>query len=263
VSDLVRVVRDSGVVRISLDRPSARNALSAELAAQLTAAFDDEARRDDVRLVILAGEGPDFCAGADLNEMKESGAASRDDNLRGAKQLAAMFRAVRSFPRPVVARVQGNVFGGGVGLVCACDIAVVARKTRFAFSEVRLGILPAIISPYVVRRIGEATARRLFLTGERFGAEEALGMGLASVVVEPEDLDDAIAGLQTDLLAGSPDAQHRIKRLLDAISTGTMDEAAARTPEFIADARASLDGQEGLRAFLEKRRPSWVPPEAS
>lgn len=263
MSELVRVVRDGGVLRISLDRPSARNALSAELASQLTEAFDTEARRNDVHLAILSGEGADFCAGADLTEMKESGAATRAENLAGARQLAEMFRAVYTFPRPVVARVQGNVFGGGIGLVSACDIAVVARSARFAFSEVRLGILPAVISPYVVRRIGDAHARRLFLTGERFGAEEALAMGLASVVVDPADLDAAIAALQTDLLAGSADAQRRIKVLLDAISTGTMAEAAARTPEFIADARASADGQEGLLAFLEKRRPNWVPPEVS
>jgi len=263
VSELVRVDRDAGVVRITLARPEARNALSADLAHQLTEAFEHEGGRPDVRLAILAGDGADFCAGADLREMKERGAATRVENLDDARSLARMFRAVHSFPWPVVARVQGNVFGGGIGLVCACDIAVVARGARFAFSEVRLGILPAIISPYVVRRIGDAHARRLFLTGARFGAEEAFAIGLASIVVEPDELDAALATVRDALLQGSPDAQRRIKLLLEAIAAGTLDEAAARTPEFIADARASAEGQEGLRAFQEKRRPSWVPPEAS
>jgi methylglutaconyl-CoA hydratase len=155
--------------------------------------------------------------------------------------------------------VQGNVFGGGCGLVAACDLAVVARDARLAFSEVRLGIIPAVISPYVVRRIGPSAAKRLFLTGERFDGARAAEMGLAARAVEPGGLDAAVQETVGLLLQGSPDAQRRIKRLVDAVSERELEEAAALTPQFIADARASEEGQEGLRAFAEKRRPSWVP----
>jgi methylglutaconyl-CoA hydratase len=259
VSGLVAVTRDAGILRVALNRPDVRNALSSELIGELASAFETAARDDTVRLAVLEGRGRDFCAGADLHDMQRLGEAGPDENRADAERLGAAFRAIWSFPRPVVARVTGNVFGGGVGLVAACDIAVVARGARFAFSEVRLGILPAVISPYVVRRIGLGTAKRLFLTGERFGAEEAVSMGLCAALVEPDDLDAALARLTDDLLHGSPDAQGRIKRLLDAVTMGSLDDAAALTPAFIADARASEDGQEGLRAFLEKRRPAWAP----
>jgi methylglutaconyl-CoA hydratase len=159
----------------------------------------------------------------------------------------------------VVARVQGNVLGGGNGLVAASDIAVCASSARFAFSEVRLGILPAVISPYVVRRVGDAWARRLFLTGERFGADVAVRIGLCTEAVPDAELDAAVERAVRDLLLGSPDAQRRIKQLLDAVSPGDLDAAAAVTPDFIAEARASAEGQEGLRAFFEKRAPSWAP----
>ena len=262
MSGLVAVSRDAGVLRVALDRPESRNAMSSGLIAELTAAFVTAAGDDTVRVAVLEGRGRDFCAGADLTEMQSLGEATPEENRVDAERLGALFRAIWSFPRPVVARVTGNVFGGGIGLVAACDIAVVARGARFAFSEVRLGILPAVISPYVVRRIGAGNARRLFLTGERFGAEEAVRTGLCALAVSPDELDAAIERLADDLLRGSPDAQGRIKRLLDAVSTGTLDEANALTPSFIADARASEEGQEGLRAFLGRRPPAWVPKEA-
>lgn len=257
MSGLVRVSREGGQLRIALDRPDSRNALSSALLAELTEAFRVAAQDDTVRVVILTGEGKDFCAGADLNDMRALGAASAEENRADAERLGAAFRAIRDFPRPVVARVQGNVFGGGCGLVAAADIAVIARDACFRFSEVRLGILPAVISPYVMRRVGESTARRLFLTGESFTGLQAAGFGLGSVAVDATGLDDAVAQVVHDLLLGSPDAQHRIKRLLEAISSGSLDDADRKTPGFIADARASEEGQEGLRAFLEKRRPSW------
>jgi methylglutaconyl-CoA hydratase len=257
VSGLVRVTRQGGQLRIALDRPDARNALSGELLAALTEAFGAAAGDDTVRVAILAGEGKDFCAGADLNDMRALGSSTPEENRRDAERLGAAFRAIHDFPRPVVARVQGNVFGGGVGLVAAADIAVVARNARFAFSEVRLGILPAVISPYVVRRIGEGTARRLFLTGDGFDGEAAVAMGLAALAVDASGLDAAVADVVESLRLGSPDAQRRIKLLLDAVSSGSLADAARKTPAFIAEARASDEGQEGLRAFLEKRRPSW------
>jgi methylglutaconyl-CoA hydratase len=255
---LVRVAREGDIAKIVLDRPQAKNALSRQLAEELTAAFEGAAQDPDVRAVLLAGEGSDFCAGADLNEMKASGEAPRADNLADAKRLARMFRAVHSFSGPVVARVQGNAFGGGVGLIAACDMAVISGASQFAFSEVRLGILPAIISPYVVRKIGESNARRYFLTGERFGAEEALAMGLASKVSPANELDAAVDEMMRHLLQGSPDAQRRIKALLEMVASTSIEEAQERTPAIIADARASGEGREGLRAFVEKRKPAWA-----
>jgi methylglutaconyl-CoA hydratase len=259
VSALVLVTRQDGVVRVTLNRPDVRNALSGAMLEELTQAFRDAAADATVRVVVLAGEGRDFCAGADLGDMQRLGAASAGENREDARRLGDAFRSIHEFPRPVVARVQGNVFGGGNGLIAACDIAVCARGARFAFSEVRLGILPAVISPYVVRRIGDAWARRLFLTAERFDAERALAMGLCTQVVEPEGLDATVNAVVADLLRGSPDAQRRTKLLLEAVTPGEIEEAVKATPDFIAEARASKEGQEGLRAFLEKRPASWVP----
>jgi methylglutaconyl-CoA hydratase len=258
VSGLVAVSRQAEVLRVALDRPDVRNALSSELAAELGAAFGAVAREPGVRVVILEGRGRDFCAGADLRDMKRMGEAAPEENRADAMRLAAAFRAIWSCPRPVVARVTGNVLGGGIGLVAACDVAIVSTDATFAFREVRLGILPAVISPYVVRRIGAGAARRLFLTGESFGAEEAVALGLCARSVDPDDLDAVVGRTVDELLQGSPDAQSRIKRLLDAVSGASLDEAAALAAGFIADARASDEGREGLRAFLEKRRPAWA-----
>ncbi len=257
---LIRMKRSGGVATVALARPESKNALSKALLGELAASLHTLSQDAGVRVLVLAGEGADFCAGADLSDMRAQGMASREENLADARALAQFFRALHAFPRPVIARVQGSAFGGGVGMIAACDFAIVAQDARFAFSEVLLGILPSIISPYVVRRIGETNARRLFLTGERFGAERALEIGLASEVVPAAALDEAVGALATRLLAGSPDAQRRIKELLTASVGLSLDEAIRRTPEIIADARASAEGQEGLHAFFEKRKPSWAPP---
>jgi methylglutaconyl-CoA hydratase len=245
------------VLNVVLNRPEARNALSGALVAELACILADGAADPSVRVAVLAGEGPDFCAGADLEDMRRLGEAGFAENLADAERLAAAFRALRAFPRAVVARVHGNVFGGGAGLVAACDVAIVARDARFAFSEVRLGILPAVISPYVVRRVGEGTARRLFLSGERFDGMRAAAIGLASEAVEAARLDEAVDALVGEILKGSPDAQRRIKDLLRSVTDVPIDVAGRRTARFIAEARASAEGREGLTAFLEKRRPSW------
>ena len=192
MSAAIRVARDGGVLRLALSRPESRNALSSALVRELGKALEEHARDASVRVLILSGDGPDFCAGADLADMQRVGAADLAENLADAERLSATFRALADFPRPVVARVHGNVFGGGAGLTAACDIAVVAKDARFAFSEVRLGILPAIISPYVVRKIGEANARRYFLTAERFGAQEAKAIGLAAKICPLAELDSAV-----------------------------------------------------------------------
>jgi methylglutaconyl-CoA hydratase len=259
VKPLVRVSREGDVLRVTLDRADVRNALSSALLEELRRAFTDAAKDASIRVAVLEGAGKDFCAGADLADMKRLGEASPEENRADAARLAAAFRAVHALPRPVVARVQGHVLGGGNGLIAACDIAVCAQDARFAFREVRLGILPAVISPYVVRRIGDAWARRLFLTGEIFDADLALRVGLVTEVVAEGELDVAVGGITRELLRGSPDAQRRVKRLLEAVSPGDPDAASAVTPDFIAEARASAEGQEGLRAFFEKRPPSWAP----
>ncbi len=256
---LVLMSRADGVLRVAMNRPEARNAMSQALIAELTEAFRSTAADPAVRAVVLSGEGPDFSAGADLGEMQALGAASPEENRDDARRLGALFRVIHSFPRPVIGRVQGNVFGGANGLVAACDIAVVAWGTKFAFSEVRLGIVPGVISPYVVRKIGAGHAHRLFLTGERFDADRAVAIGLASEAVAAEELDAAIDRILNDVLQGSPDAQRRAKLLIEAVESGPIREVSAVTPDHIADARASEEGQEGLRAFLEKRKPRWVP----
>lgn len=256
---LLSVTRARDVVTVALARPEARNALSGAMLAELTRAFEDLARDASVRVVVLAGQGKDFCAGGDLGDMQRLGAASAEENRADARRLAAAFRAIDAFPRPVVARVQGNVFGGGAGLVAACDVAVVSDDVRMAFSEVRLGIVPAVISPYVVRRIGPSNARRLFLTGERFGATESVALGLAARAVPSGELDAAVSAVVAELLRGSPDAQRRIKLLLEAVAGLPVEAANERTPDFIAEARASAEGQEGLAAFHAKRKPAWVP----
>jgi methylglutaconyl-CoA hydratase len=246
------------ILRITLDRPEVRNALSEELVRELRAAFEAAAHEPRARVVVLSGEGRDFCAGADLNAMRSAGMASEAENRADAEALALAFRAIHACPKPVVCRAHGNVFGGGLGLLAASDVAIVARGATFAFSEVRLGILPAVISPYVVRRLGPSRARALFLTGERFDAARALDMGLCERVVELDALDGAVDAVVKELLLGSPEAQRRIKLLMEAVAPFDLEAAMQRTPAFIAEARASAEGQEGLRAFLESRPPPWV-----
>lgn len=254
---LVEIERDGAIARLWLARPEARNALSAALLDELALALGALAGDGAVRVVVLGGRGPDFCAGADLQEMRRHGQASASENLAGAQRLGALFAALDDFPLPVVGRVHGSALGGGSGLVAACDFAVAASSARFGFSEVRLGLVPAVIAPYVVRRIGTANARELFLTGERLDGERAARIGLVQQAVPPEELDAAVAAKVALLLEGSPAAQAAIKRLIRMAGELPMAEARERTPPFIAEARASPDGQEGLAAFLEKRKPRW------
>ncbi len=239
--------RGTAVARVTLCRPERRNAFDREMIAELATAFS---RVGDARAVLLGGDGPAFCAGADVEWMRASAGLSREDSLAEARQLAAMLDAVDRCPAPVVCRIHGAAFGGALGLVACTDVAVAAEDAAFAFSETKLGLVPAVISPYVLRRIGTGSARRLFLTGERFGAEQALRMGLVHEVAA--DVDAACQGVLDELLAAGPEAVRAAKRLvLDAPLDG--EETARR----IAERRASPEAQEGLRAFLEKRAPSW------
>jgi methylglutaconyl-CoA hydratase len=243
----LRVERDGAVLRVTLARPDRRNAFDSELIGELAEAFVDVGR---TRAVVLAGEGASFCAGADVEWMRASSGLSLEENVADANAMRRMFEAIESCPAPVVARVQGHALGGGAGLVAAADIAIADPATVFAFSEVKLGIVPAVISPFTIARIGAGAARRYFVTGERFDAATALRIGLVSEVAER--LDDAVEHVVAELLSAGPLAARWAKRLVRE------RPEAAETARWIAERRTSAEGQEGLRAFLEKRPPSWT-----
>ncbi len=243
----LRVERDESLLRVSLARPERRNAFDAALIAELTAAFTDVG---DVRAVLLSGDGPSFSAGADVEWMRSSVELSYDENVADALRLRALLDAIDGCPAPVVARVQGHALGGGCGLVACCDVVVAEPGARFAFSEVKLGIVPAVISPFALARIGSGNARRYFVTGERFSAQVALQIGLVHEVAE--DLDGAVERVLAELFAAGPAAARAAKALARA------PLSAQETAERIAAHRTSAEGQEGLRAFLEKRPPRWT-----
>jgi methylglutaconyl-CoA hydratase len=214
---------------------------------------------DTVRVIVLGGRGPAFCAGADLEWMRAMAAFSREENLREAQALADLFFTVYESPKPIVARVHGAALGGGAGLVAASDIPVAALGTRFGFTETRLGILPAVISPYVLGKIGESAARELFLTGERFEAVKAHEIGLVRAAVPEEDLDAAVEGRVRELLQAGPRAIADAKALIREVAYRRVEDVQRYTVERIADIRVTPEGQEGMRAFLDKRKPYWVP----
>ncbi|HET7572918.1 MAG TPA: enoyl-CoA hydratase-related protein [Gaiellaceae bacterium] len=242
----LRTERDGAVLRITLARPDRRNAFDAALIAELAEAFVDVGR---ARAVVLAGDGPSFSAGADVDWMRSSADLSYDENVADANALRAMLEAIDGCPAPVVARVQGHALGGGAGLVAAADIAIAGRDAVFAFSEVKLGIVPAVISPFALAKIGPGQARRWFLTGERFDAETALRIGRVHEVAD--DLDAAVERVVAELLSAGPLAARWAKRIVRERPDGP------DTARWIAERRTSDEGQEGLRAFLEKRRPAW------
>lgn len=251
-------VRSEGrVTTVSLDRPESHNALNHALIGELTRAFDDLAESEGVRVVVLAGEGPSFCAGADVGYMRDTAELSYEQNLEEARRLAAMFRAVDECPKPVVAKVRGAAMGGGAGLVAAADVAVAEEGTRFAFPEVRLGIAPATVAPYVLRKIGASHARSLFLTGERLGAARAREIGLVHEAVPAGGLDAAVEEKVGQLLEGGPHAQAAVKALLRQLESVEPMDAPGLMSRLISELRSGEEGQEGLAAFLEKRHPRW------
>lgn len=256
----LRRTDEESVTTVALARPEAHNAINAALIEELARCFEKLAGEEGVRVVVLTGEGPSFCAGADIRYMRDTADLSYEENLEDARRLADMFRAVNELPKPVVAKVRGTAIGGGVGLVAAADIAVAEEGTRFAFSEVRLGIAPATIASFVVRKIGYSRARALFLTGERFDAERAREIGLVHAAVPEGDLDAAVERVVAQLLQGGPAAQAAIKELLRQVEATEPMEALGLMTQLIAELRMGQEGQEGLRAFLEKREPFWRSP---
>ena len=258
----LEITKRNGIGIVALNRPDVHNAFNETLIAELTAASRSLGADKDVRVVILTGSGPSFCAGADLNWMKKMSGYSRKENIADAAGLAEMLRTLNDLPKPTIARVHGNVFGGGVGLVACCDIAIAAVESTFSLSESKLGLIPATISPYVVEAIGARQARRYFLTAERFEAAEAYRIGLVHDIVPLPQLDDRVNEILGPLLLAGPAAQRECKALIRAVAHKPIDaDVIADTVERIATVRASPEGKEGVGAFLGKRAASWIPPE--
>jgi methylglutaconyl-CoA hydratase len=254
---LVRIDRDGTRARVTMNRPDVRNAFNAALIAALRDTFLALSEDDGVRSIVLAGEGKTFSGGADLVWMREALNLSEADNIRDAEAMAAMFLAIDRCPKPVIARVHGAALGGGCGLAAVADIVVAASDTVFGFTEVKLGILPAVISPFVLAKIGVSHARALFVTGERFTAAHAQTIGLVHHVVAPGELDARIATILDELRTTAPSAVAASKALVRNVSNATPGEATALTAREIARQRTTPEGQEGLRAFLERRPASW------
>lgn len=254
--------RDGHVLHAALARPEVRNAFDEEAVGELTAFLKGVKKAESSRVVCLSGEGPAFCAGGDLNWMRRAAGWSKAGNRRDALRLFRMLLAVRECPRPVVARVHGAALGGGSGLVAACDRAIAAEDAVFGFTEVRLGIIPGAISPFVVEKIGAGQARELFTSGRRFGAAEALRIGLVHQVVPPGWLDDAVAEALKDYAACPPEAMAQAKRLAGDVAAGlhSFKALGPRVAARIAAKRADPEGREGIAAFLEKRAPGWAKP---
>jgi methylglutaconyl-CoA hydratase len=262
---LALALRDS-ILSVALNRPQQHNALNPGMIHALTAVFRETAEREDVRVIILTGRGQSFCAGADLEFMRAAAQFSFDQSVAEGEAIYDLMLAVNECPKPVIGRINGAAIGGGLGLVSCCDITVAVEAARFGLSEVRLGLLPAVISPFVLSKIGETHARELFLTGERFDAHHARHIGLIHHIVSEENLDAAVDERVHQLLQAAPGAQAAAKQLIRGVSgrrqaRSQPGEAGLRahTAQLIASRRASTEGQEGMSAFLEKRKPSWHP----
>ena len=250
---------EAGVATVTLKRPEVRNAFNDEVIAEVTAVFSELAERTEVRCIVLAGNGPAFCAGADLNWMKRMAGYTRDENVADAAALANMLKGIYRCPKPTIARVQGDVYAGGTGLVAACDIAVSVDTAQFCLSEVKLGLIPATISPYVIRAMGARAAHRYFLTAERFSAVEALRIGFVHEVVPAVQLDAKVAEIAQSLLLAGPAALKACKALVQDVAEKDITQLLIdRTVQGIADIRVSDEGREGIQSFLGKRKPGWL-----
>ena len=262
MSEQVSVEQDErGVATITLNRPEKHNAFNEAVIRELTETLVEMNNDPKVRVVVLTGAGESFSAGADLNWMRSMAEYSEDENLEDSLRLAELMWTLDGLGKPSIARVNGSVFGGGVGLVSCCDIAVSVDSARFALTEVRLGLIPAVISPFVIRAIGARQARRYFLTGEAMEAEQARELGLVHETAAPDSLDEAVEAHLRRLLKGGPQALRASKELIDGIQgqgVSAQEAAKMKTSRMIAQIRVSEEGQEGLAAFLEKRKPKWV-----
>jgi methylglutaconyl-CoA hydratase len=253
------ISREGKTATVTLNRPDVRNAFNETTIAEIAQAFRELGADADLRAIVLAANGPAFCAGADLNWMKKMAGYTHAENQADALQLAEMLRTIYLCPKPVVAKVQGDCYAGGMGLVAACDIIVAVDEANFCLSEVKLGLIPATISPYVIKAMGENASRRYFLTAERFSAQEALRIGFAHEVVAADALDFKVGEIVKALVNNSPNAVQQAKVLVREVVGQTVNDALlADTAERIAQIRASEQGREGVASFLEKRKPSWL-----
>ena len=256
---LIYSEKPNGVAEITLNRPEIRNAFDNTLIQKLISAFKQAESSPSVKMILLKANGKHFSAGGDLNWMRSMVKASYEENYDDAQQLALMLSTINYHSKPVIAKVQGAAFGGAIGLIACADIVIADENSKFALSEVKLGLIPATISPYVIDAIGARAARRLFLTGEVFSSEKALSIGLISEVTETDELDNAINNIISSLLKNGPIALSRTKELIHRVNSEARDSSLINyTCELIAELRVSEEGQEGLSAFLEKRAPSWV-----
>ena len=254
----IKYEKDGRIGRVTFNRPEIHNAFNGTVISEMTDVFARIAKDDDLRLVLLTGEGKSFCAGADLNWMRGVVKQSFEENLAESNALADLFYAIYSCPRPVIGRINGAAIGGGTGFVAVCDIAIAARSARFSFSEVKIGVVPACIGPYVVKKMGEGKARELFITGERMNGDRAYEVGLVNRVVDDDQLDQAVNDLTKSVLSSGPEAVSMAKRLVSTVPDMTPEEFKPFTAEMIAKLRVSDEGQEGMDAFLNKRKPNWV-----
>ena len=254
----LQLAYSAGISTVTIDRPEVRNAFNDEVITELTAVLMELGERTEVRCIVLTGSGPAFCAGADLNWMKRMAGYSREENLADAQALAQMLRVLYRCPKPTIARVQGDVYAGGTGLVAACDMAVSVDTASYCLSEVKLGLIPATISPYVIRAMGARAAHRYFLTAERFSAAEALRIGFVHEVVSAEELDARVAEIAQALVVAGPAAVKACKALVQDVAGHDISPMlVGRTVESIADIRISDEGREGIQSFLQKRKPNW------
>ncbi|OQX56320.1 MAG: enoyl-CoA hydratase [Candidatus Cloacimonas sp. 4484_209] len=246
------------VAKVTFNRPEVRNAFNWKMVEELIRVFNALKSNNDVRVVILTGEGTSFCAGADLNWMKDVMNKSFKENYDESLRLAELFYLIYSLPKPVVGRINGPAIGGGTGFVSVCDIAIASVNAKFSFSEVRIGLVPSDISPFMIRKCGEGRIREYFLTGRRLSAEDALRIGLVNRVVEHEKLDTAVSEVVEELLKGSPNAIRACKELLEKVPLQQFDNVKDFTATILANLRKSKEAQEGMKAFLEKRKPGWT-----
>lgn len=256
-SDVLTISNRDGIAYVALARPDVRNAFNADLIAALASAFERLGADPAERAIVLRGEGKTFCGGADVGWMRASLELSRDDNLADAKRMSEMFRTIDRCPKPVIGAVHGAALGGGAGLAAVCDIVVCTLDAIFGFTEVKLGIIPAVISPFVLAKIGASHARALFLTGERFSAERAYSIGLVHQVVPQDGLDSAVERIAAEIRSAGPQAVAAAKALIARIRETSYDESRDVTAAAIAAQRTTPEGQEGLRAFLERRKATW------
>ncbi|MCK4233754.1 enoyl-CoA hydratase/isomerase family protein [candidate division WOR-3 bacterium] len=245
------------VARITLNRPEVRNAFNWTMIEELFSVFEQVKADSNVRVVVLTGEGTCFCAGADLNWMKNVMTESFEENYKESLKLAELFYLIYSLPKPIIGRINGPAIGGGTGFVSVCDMAVASTNAKFSFSEVRIGLVPSDISPFMIRKCGEGKIREYFLTGRRLNADDALGIGLINRVVDEDKLDSAVQEIVDELIKGSPNALRVCKELLEKVPLQPFDKVREYTADTLANLRKSEEAQEGMKAFLEKRKPDW------